>query len=485
MPNLISTRQLDLLGLSGYIATNFSGANNNTGTLTGVFYGINNPSGYLTGINSGAFYGSNNPSGFLTGFNSGLYVTQNQTGQFYSVNNPNNYINIFQTGGFYDNNNNSGFIPSSITGQFYSSNNPSGFITGIPGSFTGINSPLIYVSKSQGSDTRGTNSKYSFTAPFATLTAALSVANTGDTIYVQDGVFTDKNMILLNGVNWYFGPASTINVLATTFDDFIFYDGGAAVTGIIAGNNQTFSITNPAGEVFGYNFIGKSNLKFSNIHLNVSSTEPSSNAYAINIGGSARLEHYGNINANIISPNNGYGIYIAGSANVNLYGDIKTNSNAINTDSSFQGRIKVKGEILSSGNAAYVSNTNLGYIAVDTLIDASGFNSAGNIIVKNPQLFIQNIDAPNSFVQSFNYGPQDAILQMSLTGNISTGTIFFPADANTRLGQKLYISNNSNFQISNLGLGLTGGNIYGFSGALNPGTLSFIKGSSNTWSKVH
>ena len=150
--------------------------------LSGGYYPLSNPSGFVTGIDSsifvlksesGAFYPRSNPSGFITGFNSGAYVTGQvvrpsetgdfisrfQTGQFYASNNPSGFITGINSGNFvlksdtgvytglfYPLTQNpsgyitgsvvrpsetGGFINTSQTGQFYSAANPSGFITGV------------------------------------------------------------------------------------------------------------------------------------------------------------------------------------------------------------------------------------------------------------------------------------------------------------------------------------------------------------------
>ncbi len=135
-------------------------SNINTGTLTGVFYPLNNnPSGYITGFNSGlytlnvntgnfidrgqtgqfvttgqtgsigggntgvltgAFYPLlTNPSGYLTGFNSGLYVLNSQTGAFYPRSgNISGFLTGFNSGDYITTGQTGQFITTGQTGNF-------------------------------------------------------------------------------------------------------------------------------------------------------------------------------------------------------------------------------------------------------------------------------------------------------------------------------------------------------------------------------
>jgi hypothetical protein len=153
----------------------------------GLFYPINNPSGFITGVDgtnlypksSGNFleqqileiqsdyYPRNNPSGFIANFNSGDYTLKTtfsesgafwqsgldslkqNTGNYYPNNNPSGFIREFNSGIFVLNSNTgilvgreeflrtgsylSGEIVALnlISGNFYSKTNPSGYITGI------------------------------------------------------------------------------------------------------------------------------------------------------------------------------------------------------------------------------------------------------------------------------------------------------------------------------------------------------------------
>ncbi len=78
------------------------------------------------------------------------------------------------------------------------------------------------------------------------VTAAAAAATAGDTIVAEDGVFTDKNIALPNGVDWLFLPGATITINSASNNDTIFKDGSASVTAIISGCGQTLSINSSA-----------------------------------------------------------------------------------------------------------------------------------------------------------------------------------------------------------------------------------------------
>lgn len=122
-----------------------------TGQTTGLYYPLYNPSGYLTGFNSGLyvlasstgqFYSASNPSGFITGVNLTNYITTSQTGLFYATNNPSGYIRSSDTGVL-----GSTFSKVLVTGQYISTPN----LTGLGNIFvtTGANG-LVNISGSGG-----------------------------------------------------------------------------------------------------------------------------------------------------------------------------------------------------------------------------------------------------------------------------------------------------------------------------------------------
>jgi hypothetical protein len=58
---------------------------------------------------------------------------------------------------------------------------------------------VIYVDAVVGTDSRGTNSNYSFSVPFATIDAAVAASAIGDLVYVKAGSYTIVSQISLNG----------------------------------------------------------------------------------------------------------------------------------------------------------------------------------------------------------------------------------------------------------------------------------------------
>ncbi|MFA7301862.1 MAG: hypothetical protein WC069_06150 [Candidatus Shapirobacteria bacterium] len=119
-------------------------------------------------------------------------------------------------------------------------------IVGSGSTFAGAN--VIYVSKAtQATDTRTGLSKYDATRPFATLTAAQTVAVSGDTIMVLPGTYAEYGLGK-DGVNWYFMPGSRIAVTANLASEpsrFLFTDGGTGMSfGIYGQGNFTNTAEN-------------------------------------------------------------------------------------------------------------------------------------------------------------------------------------------------------------------------------------------------
>lgn len=101
----------------------------------------------------------------------------------------------------------------------------------------------VYVSATNGTDTRTYAATNKYNTPFLTLAAAQTAAASGDTIIVQDGTFNEKNLFGKTGVNWIFMPSATIAVTGAVDGDAIFNDGGAGITVLVSGFGQTFTIT--------------------------------------------------------------------------------------------------------------------------------------------------------------------------------------------------------------------------------------------------
>jgi hypothetical protein len=94
----------------------------------------------------------------------------------------------------------------------------------------------IAVSAGVGDDTVA--ARYGF--PFKTLGAAKTAAQSGDTIYVSDGVFNERDL-LKNGVNWYFMAGTKVDYLpsrSSGLDRAIFDDSAGGVTCRIEGAGE-------------------------------------------------------------------------------------------------------------------------------------------------------------------------------------------------------------------------------------------------------
>lgn len=73
----------------------------------------------------------------------------------------------------------------------------------------------IYVDAVVGTDTRGTNSNYSFSVPFATIDAAVAASAIGDLVYVNAGAYTIASQISLNGKgDLFFAQDANVTVAA-------------------------------------------------------------------------------------------------------------------------------------------------------------------------------------------------------------------------------------------------------------------------------
>jgi hypothetical protein len=73
----------------------------------------------------------------------------------------------------------------------------------------------IYVDAVVGTDSRGTNSNYSFSVPFATIDAAIAASAIGDLVYVKAGSYTIVSQISLNGKgDLYFETDANVTISA-------------------------------------------------------------------------------------------------------------------------------------------------------------------------------------------------------------------------------------------------------------------------------
>src|SRR5437016_3394258 len=99
--------------------------------------------------------------------------------------------------------------------------------------------------------------------PYQTLAAALAVAVSGDTIYVQPGVYNEDNLVLKDGVDWYFTEGSSI----VSTGNPIFIDSGGAVTSTISG----YGVFSSANGILSLS--NGSTINFSGISVDTSGTD--------------------------------------------------------------------------------------------------------------------------------------------------------------------------------------------------------------------
>lgn len=114
----------------------------------------------------------------------------------------------------------------------------------------------IYVDSSIGTDTRTGINKYSFSIPFATISAAVSASVVDDLVYVREGVYTISSQISLNGKgNIYFETGVLVTIStgvvafsltaaeSKTINGFASYVVNGSNTGIISQSNSAVQIT--------------------------------------------------------------------------------------------------------------------------------------------------------------------------------------------------------------------------------------------------
>jgi len=141
---------------------------------------------------------------------------------------------------------------------------------------------IVYVNSENPSatDTRPVGlSKNDIFIPFATIGAAITAAESGDTILVAPGAYTMTAPILFeDGVNFEFSAGATVTITTTEDDQFAFSDNNVSATSAIVGSG-TFTVvegsdmTDPQNPV---PYTGSKLLKVSNAtsNISISTTKP-------------------------------------------------------------------------------------------------------------------------------------------------------------------------------------------------------------------
>lgn len=423
----------------------------NNGILTGNGAGISNLN---TGILSGAFYPfGSNPSGYLTSGSNSPIILSGLNSSTLSTLTLGSGIPVFTSDG------KEVFVGDGATAG------------GIPIVYQ--NSKIVYVSQSKGSDTRLGGSttfpeKYNPNKPFATLTNALNAASAGDTILALDGAFTDKNINLKPGVSWIFYPKATINITSASANDAIF-TSTSNLTGVnIQGFGQTFTLTGTVSSntIWGLNLASTtSNINISNLNMVVSN------------GGSPAAATVININASTVTWIGGCTI----SGNSNVGTTVQVNANG--------GNIYFDGIVgASQGGSALYNVSNNSFVTLGSIIEPQSSSSTSyttNLTLLHNPSQIQYVNGTNNFVQSLNFGAQDGVIEVTgLNSSIANGTINFPAEGRTRIGQQITIANynTGNYIISGLSILVNGIAPIGYSNqALYPGAVQFLKSATGVW----
>jgi hypothetical protein len=353
----------------------------------------------------------------------------------------------------------------------------------------------IYVSQSMGSDTRTGLSKYSLHTPFATLTAAATAAAAGDTIVAEDGVFTDKNLVLVTGIDWFFLPNATIAVTGAVNGDAIFKDSGTAATAVVAASGQTFSIASTAASstVCGISITGASNLTVQNLSLTCSQTGSAAiGATLYSNSPSAVINLTGNLTSTGSGTGNEYCIDIgaAGGGTIWVNGNATaagglinaTAINCVNINTS-SGNVTVTGR--ASSNATAILGANTCNITCGTLGEGDGASYVYNhLTLLGPILLIYTNTPVSGFVTPNALGPQDQILELTPAGTLATGTVTLPYDYWSRLSERVTIVLTQTVTTLTITVPQSG-TIYGYTPtSVGPGTITFEKIATNTWAKL-
>ncbi len=143
--------------------------------------------------------------------------------------------------------------------SFYQKNRP---VRPVPDVYCVSKRHLIYVNQLLGND--GTGTKGDKTKPFQTITAALAIAVSGDTLFIEVGNYTDNNLNLIDGVNLYFTKEAKMTNSTSNSIFNIISDIKCVIYGQASFYSNTASIISGSGPfnvdliVEGKNFISNS-----------------------------------------------------------------------------------------------------------------------------------------------------------------------------------------------------------------------------------
>jgi hypothetical protein len=171
-----------------------------------------------------------------------------------------------------------------------------------------VETRLVYVDGTTGTDTRTALSAYSRTKPFATIAAAITAATSGDKIIINPGNYNEQ-LTLKNGVNLHFEEGATMIRTQTADGQILMKDNAVAVTCSITGrgvfsitggsngrilslqaaSNVTWEFKSATNSTAGFNFISLQDTASSNLIMRGDSVTTSSGPYGIYTAQSSTL----------------------------------------------------------------------------------------------------------------------------------------------------------------------------------------------------
>jgi hypothetical protein len=390
------------------------------------------------------------------------------------------------------------------------------------GMFNG-GSKTIYVG-SLGDDNKPISLKYSPLYPYATVAAAMAVANSpttytslyipGDQIVVLDGPQTISALNLKNGVNITFMPPATIT---SSPSGVIFQDNGTSVSCTITGFGQTINDTAAFSSVL---TLTGSNSSVSFQGLNAYC---STGAIALLLGGNHENVYWGgNITTGATTsaiqtaPNSTStntvtvtGNLVGGSEYGLIYG------NGLNSVCTIGGNVTYTGSAGTFGWAFYGGSATTDTLTVGGTINGGAGGAvyapewtvtAGNIVegtnaashydyggsylglinpLTAPVTVVKNLANPSTTAFTYTFtGVGNQLINLTQTGGtMATGTFNLPGDTYSINNQTLEIANDSTNAITSFVVSPASGTVYGAPTTIPAGgRVTIKKVSSNVWS---
>jgi hypothetical protein len=205
-------------------------------------------------------------------------------------------------------------------------------------------------------------------------------------------------------------------------------------------------------------------------------------------GPSAFLNFTGNLTGAGGTSGAGYGIYFGtpGGGTVTVTGNVAGAGPIVGTGfygaGTASGTLTVSGKL--SGTNVGLSNSTVSTVTCGWLSDFNNVSTVNNhLTLLGAPVFEQTVTPTTGFNQAFNWGAQDQLLYFTPAGTLATGTVTFPSDSQTRIGQRMTIATTQT--ITTLTVSVPSGTTYGYTaGTLNAGSISFMKIAANVWTKL-